>query len=141
MFANKQAHASFLVLDEHDLNAQLAHLVKQVRAGNARYDGGYYSGFDHVDPAEVDAYTTYAKLFKQLGLDVGRDLVETAVSAHYRQGGLLVDPATMASTVPGLFVADASVLPGCPTVNPMITIMAFATRTSDHIARHGARYF
>ena len=31
MFANKQAHASFLVLDGHDLNAQLAHLVKQVR--------------------------------------------------------------------------------------------------------------
>lgn len=84
---------------------QLKHLVKQVRAGKARYEGGYYSGFDHVDPAEVDAYTTYAKLFKQLGLDVGRDLVETAVSAHYRQGGLLVDPATMASTVPGLFVA------------------------------------
>jgi succinate dehydrogenase/fumarate reductase flavoprotein subunit len=85
--------------------AQLKRLVKQVRAGKARYDGGYFSGFDHVDPAEVDAYTTYAKLFKQLGLDVGRDLVETAVSAHYRQGGLLVDPATMASTVPGLFVA------------------------------------
>ncbi|TMH72129.1 MAG: FAD-binding protein [Betaproteobacteria bacterium] len=84
---------------------QLKRLVKQVREGKARYDGDYYSGFDHVDPAEVDAYTTYAKLFKQLGLDVGRDLVETAVSAHYRQGGLLVDPATMASTVPGLFVA------------------------------------
>jgi succinate dehydrogenase/fumarate reductase flavoprotein subunit len=85
--------------------AQLKRLVKQVRAGKARYDGGYFSGFDHVDPAEVDAYTTYAKLFKQLGLDVGRDLVETAVSAHYRQGGLLVDPSTMTSTVPGLFVA------------------------------------
>src|SRR3982751_4797061 len=84
---------------------QLKHLVKQVRAGKARYDGGYYSGFDHMDPAEVDAYTTYAKLFKQLGLDVGRDLVETAVSAHYRQGGLLVDPQTMASTVRGLYVA------------------------------------
>ena len=84
---------------------QLKRLVKEVRAGKARYDGGYFSGFDHVDPAEVDAYTTYAKLFKQLGLDVGRDLVETAVSAHYRQGGLLVDPATMASSVPGLFAA------------------------------------
>jgi len=84
---------------------QLKHLVKQVRAGKARFDGGYYSGFNHMDPAEVDAYTTYAKLFKQLGLDVGRDLVETAVSAHYRQGGLLVDPQTMASTVRGLYVA------------------------------------
>jgi succinate dehydrogenase/fumarate reductase flavoprotein subunit len=84
---------------------QLKRLVKEVRAGKARYDGGYFSGFDHVDPAEVDAYTTYAKVFKQLGLDVGRDLVETAVSAHYRQGGVLVDTDTMASSVPGLFVA------------------------------------
>jgi len=42
--------------------------------------------------------------------------------------------------VANLFVADASVLPGCPTVNPQITIMAFATRTADHIVRHGGRY-
>jgi choline dehydrogenase-like flavoprotein len=43
--------------------------------------------------------------------------------------------------VAGLFVADGSMLPGCPTVNPQITIMAFATRTADHMVRHGARYF
>jgi len=46
-----------------------------------------------------------------------------------------------AHDVANLFVADASVLPGCPTVNPQISIMAFATRTADHIVRHGARYF
>ncbi|MGH7484608.1 MAG: hypothetical protein ACREMY_03250, partial [bacterium] len=51
------------------------------------------------------AYTSYAKAFKQLGLDVGTELVETAVSAHYRQGGVRVDTATMASSVVGLFVA------------------------------------
>ena len=46
-----------------------------------------------------------------------------------------------AHDVANLFVADASVLPGCPTVNPQISIMAFATRSADHIVRHGARYF
>ncbi|MHB8511948.1 MAG: GMC family oxidoreductase N-terminal domain-containing protein [Actinomycetota bacterium] len=40
--------------------------------------------------------------------------------------------------IKGLFVADASMLPGTPTVNPQITIMAFATRTAAHIARHRA---
>jgi succinate dehydrogenase/fumarate reductase flavoprotein subunit len=112
---------------------QLKRLVKQVRAGKARYDGGYYSGFDHVDPAEVDAYTTYAKVFKQLGLDVGRDLVETAVSAHYRQGGLLVDPATMASTVPGLFVAGGV---GGHS-NGLIALVTFDGKVAaDSVARH-----
>ena len=43
--------------------------------------------------------------------------------------------------VPGLFVSDASVLPGCPTVNPQITIMGFATRTADYLARHASSYF
>lgn len=112
---------------------QLKHLVKQVRAGKARYDGGYYSGFDHVDPAEVEAYTTYAKLFKQLGLDVGRQLVETAVSAHYRQGGLLVDPATMASTVPGLYVAGGV---GGHS-NGLIALVTYDGKVAaDSVARH-----
>src|SRR4051812_19959910 len=84
---------------------QLKALAKQVRAGKARYDGGYYAGFDHCDAAEVDAYTTYGKTYRQLGLDFPRELVETAVSAHYRQGGIDVDTATMRSSVPGLYVA------------------------------------
>jgi succinate dehydrogenase / fumarate reductase flavoprotein subunit len=46
---------------------QLKALAKQVRAGKARYDGGYYAGFDHCDAAEVDAYTTYGKTYRQLG--------------------------------------------------------------------------
>lgn len=84
---------------------QLKALAKQVHAGKARYEGGYFAGFDHVDAREVEAYTTYAKPFKQLGLDVGKDLLETAVTAHYRQGGIDVDTTTMQCSVPGLYVA------------------------------------
>jgi succinate dehydrogenase/fumarate reductase flavoprotein subunit len=84
---------------------QLKALAKEVHAGRARYDGGYFAGFDHCDPAEVDAYTTYGKSFRQLGLRFPQDLVEAAVTAHYRQGGIDVDTQTMASSVPGLFVA------------------------------------
>ena len=59
---------------------QLKALAKQVRAGKARYEGGYYAGFDHCDSAEVESYTTYSKAYRQLGLDFPRELVETAVS-------------------------------------------------------------
>lgn len=84
---------------------QLKALVRQVRAGKASYEGGYYAGFDHASISEVDAYTTYAKPFRQLGLNPQESLLETAVTAHYRQGGVHVDTATMQSSVEGLFVA------------------------------------
>jgi succinate dehydrogenase/fumarate reductase flavoprotein subunit len=84
---------------------QLKALTKQVRAGKARYDGGYYAGFDHCNAAEVENYTTYAKSFHQLGLPFPQEMLETAVTAHYRQGGIDVDTTTMRSSVPGLYVA------------------------------------
>lgn len=84
---------------------QLKALAKQVHAGNARYDGGYYAGFDRCDPRPIEAYTTYAKAFHQLGLKWPDDLIETAVTAHYRQGGIDVDTETMQSSVRGLYVA------------------------------------
>ena len=84
---------------------QLKALAKQVHAGKARYDGGYYAGFDHCNAAEVEAYTTYAKAYHQLGLRFPEQLMETAVTTHYRQGGIDADTTTMRSSVPGLYVA------------------------------------
>jgi len=84
---------------------QLKALARQVHAGKARYEGGYFAGFDHCDPREVEAYTSYAKGFRQLGLRFPEDLAETAVTAHYRQGGIDVDTQTMRSSVPGLYAA------------------------------------
>lgn len=84
---------------------QLKRLVEQVRAGKARYDGAYYAGFDHCSAREVSAYTTYAKPFNQLGLPFPESLLETAVTAHYRQGGIDVDVDNMRTSVPGLYAA------------------------------------
>jgi len=84
---------------------QLKALVKQVRAGKARYEGGYYAGLDNCDPAEVETYTTYAKTFHQLGRPFPATMAETAVSSHYRQGGIDVDTNTMRSSIPGLYAA------------------------------------
>lgn len=84
---------------------QLKALAKQVHAGKAKYEGGYYAGFDHCDPKEVDNYTTYGKPFRQLGMNFPHDMMETSVTSHYRQGGIDVDTTSMRSSVPGLYVA------------------------------------
>src|SRR5262249_34200249 len=84
---------------------RLKALARQVHAGKARYEGGYFAGFDHCDAREVETYTTYGKSFRQLGLRFPEDLAETAVTAHYRQGGIDVDTQTMRSSVPGLYAA------------------------------------
>ena len=45
----------------------------------------------------------------------------------------VVGPWGEAHGVRGLYIADASIFPSCPGVNPQISIMAFATRTAFHI--------
>ena len=37
--------------------------------------------------------------------------------------------------LPWLFVADASLFPGCAEVNPYVTIMALADRVAERVAR------
>jgi len=46
----------------------------------------------------------------------------------------VVDEFGRAHDVPGLVITDASVLPGSTYVNPQITIMALAARSSRHLA-------
>jgi choline dehydrogenase-like flavoprotein len=47
------------------------------------------------------------------------------------------DPDLAVRGVAGLHVADGSVLPSSPQVNPQVTIMALATRLADHLAATG----
>ena len=85
---------------------QLKALAKEVHAGRARYDGGYFAGFDHCDASEVDAYTTYGKGFRQLGLRFPQELAGNGghralpAGRHRRRHQ---DHAL--DSVPGLYVA------------------------------------
>jgi len=84
---------------------QFKKLGEQVMKGKARFDGGFYTSYSHIDPKDIKEYNYHAKAFDKLGLDHGIDHVETAVSWHCRQGGINVDPHTMATSVAGLYLA------------------------------------
>ena len=60
---------------------------------------------------------------------MGRDPASTVVDQYGRVHGMR-----------NLFVADASVFPSCPGVNPQVTIMALATRTASHLLQNSGRY-
>jgi choline dehydrogenase-like flavoprotein len=61
-------------------------------------------------------------------------------SAFHPQGsagvGRVVDPDLRLLGSARIFVADGSVLPDSPGVNPQITIMGFALRLADHLREH-----
>ncbi|KZS72718.1 oxidoreductase [Mycobacterium kansasii] len=48
-----------------------------------------------------------------------------------------VDPTGRLRGVDGVWVADASILPSCPEVNPQVSIMALALAVADNIAGRG----
>lgn len=86
---------------------QLRRLAQQVQQGLARWDGEYYASYSHIDPAPIRKYNLVADFYDKLGLDVGRDRAECAVTWHMRQGGINVKPLTMETNVEGLFIAGA----------------------------------
>jgi succinate dehydrogenase/fumarate reductase flavoprotein subunit len=84
---------------------QIRRLAREVAAGKARWDGGYYSGYDHIPPDITRTYQHQAKVWNKLGLDVGTDRIECGITWHMRQGGINVDTEHMETSVPGLYVA------------------------------------
>lgn len=81
---------------------QIRRLGREVQRGRARWDGGYFTGYDHIDPQVLKVTQHQIKVWSKLGLDVARDRLECGITWHMRQGGVLTDPATMATSLRGL---------------------------------------
>ncbi|WP_150684629.1 FAD-binding protein [Pandoraea iniqua] len=84
---------------------QVKRLTQQVLAGKARFSGGYYTSYSHVDADVLRRYQYAGSAFEKLGLDITRDKVEARTTMHYRQGGIESDPHSMRTSVDGLWVA------------------------------------
>ncbi len=92
-------------------------------------------GTKALGPSDLD---TFAQLVKSAGVRYNRMML---FSAHLMSSCRMSADPTLGPTAPtgelhgvrNLFVGDASVFPTTPAVNPMITIMAMAMRTSESI--------
>jgi succinate dehydrogenase / fumarate reductase flavoprotein subunit len=86
---------------------QLKHLVLQVQAGKARFDGGYYTSYRHVEPEVMDKWLHQTEFFRKLGLDPLRDMFENGVTWHMNVGGVHANGDTLETDLPGLYVAGS----------------------------------
>lgn len=86
---------------------QLKALAKQVMAGKARFDGGYYTNYTHIEPKVLDNYMYQAQFYHELGLDPKVDMWENAITWHMNVGGVNVNGQTMETGVPGLLIAGS----------------------------------
>jgi len=80
-------------------------IVKEVEAGRGSPHGGAYLSFAHCSAAVLrDAFGPVIDRLAANNIDLTKTPVEVAPIAHYHMGGVKAD-ATMATRVPGLFVA------------------------------------
>lgn len=86
---------------------QLKHLAKEVDAGRARLDGGYFTNYRHVERNSLDNYIYQTQFAKKIGIDFSEEMYENAVTWHMNVGGVRVNGSTMESDVPGLLAAGS----------------------------------
>lgn len=113
---------------------QLKHLLRQVQEGKARFDGGYFTSYRHVDPEIMDKWLHQTQFFHKLGLDPARDLFENGITWHMNVGGVRANGDTMETDVPGLYAAGsvaALITGGLPNV--VYDGMIVARHINEHV--------
>lgn len=86
---------------------QLKYLAKEVAAGRARLDGEFSSNFSHVERESLENYIYQTQFAKKVGIDLGEERYENAVTWHMNVGGVRVDGQSMESDVDGLLAAGS----------------------------------
>ena len=82
---------------------QLRYLYNEVVKGNARWHGGFYGGFTHIEPEIMENFSYQTQFFKHLGIDITKELVELGITWHMTFGGIRTDTHTMATSIEGLY--------------------------------------
>jgi choline dehydrogenase-like flavoprotein len=102
--------------------------------------------FSAAERARLEAARSFA--VEALRAAGAREVLWTGLSTSHVQGSVpmgsdprrsAVDANGRSHEVAGLYVGDASVIPASMSVNPSLTVMAFAARLADHLEKELTR--
>lgn len=89
-------------LDARDVVARA--IYRELQAGRGTPSGGVWLDISHRDPRYIqERLPKMVGQFRDNGIDITREPMEVAPTAHYPMGGIQVDFQTGATGVPGLF--------------------------------------
>ncbi len=115
----------------------------EIKAGRGSPHGGVYLDIaSRRDPDYIRRRlpSMYHQFTELADVDITRDAMEVGPTCHYVMGGIKVDPATAAATVPGLFAAGecAAGMHGSNRLggNSLSDLLVFGRRAGLHAARY-----
>ncbi|WP_239311892.1 fumarate reductase/succinate dehydrogenase flavoprotein subunit [Frankia sp. Cj3] len=115
----------------------------EIKAGRGSPHGGVYLDIaSRRDPAYIRRRlpSMYHQFTELADVDITREAMEVGPTCHYVMGGIKVDPATAAATVPGLFAAGecAAGMHGSNRLggNSLSDLLVFGRRAGLYAARY-----
>jgi succinate dehydrogenase / fumarate reductase, flavoprotein subunit len=91
-----------LELDARDVVARA--IYREIQEGRGTDAGAVFLDISHREPGLIEErLPQIAAQFAEQGIDISREAMEVAPTAHYAMGGIRVDFATGATTLPNLF--------------------------------------
>ncbi|MBV9788026.1 MAG: FAD-binding protein [Chloroflexi bacterium] len=117
----------------------------EIMAGRGTEHGGVWLDVSHL-PAEVieQRLPRMKEQFALVGVDITREPMEIAPTAHYSMGGIRVTPETHATEVPGLFAAGeaAAGVHGANRLggNSLAEILVFGRIAAEHAAQFASEH-
>jgi succinate dehydrogenase / fumarate reductase flavoprotein subunit len=120
----------------------------EIAAGRGTPHGGVWLDVSHL-PASIiyERLPRMVEQFRAVGVDITREAMEIAPTAHYSMGGIRVEPDTHATSVAGLYAAGevAAGVHGANRLggNSLAEILVFgriaAQHAGEYVARHAAQ--
>jgi succinate dehydrogenase / fumarate reductase, flavoprotein subunit len=115
-------------------------IYKEVQAGRGSPHGGAFLDVTHrgADYIKRKLPSMYEQFLKLADIDITKEPMEVAPTIHYAMGGVKTEPATGATTVPGLYAAGevAGGLHGANRLggNSLSDLLVFGARAGHYAA-------